>query len=82
MVALISLIIAACSRPINERNVITYKSPLVYGDELPKGMCKFVYTGDRIDDYREFIDSCHFYYVLDTLTAKRPCPHHNKNYQK
>lgn len=60
---LVILLFVGCSdRP----KVVTNKYNTSLGDPLPKGLCKFYY-GDQ-----EFIDSCHYYYVGDTITNHRP----------
>lgn len=62
---LIILILTSCNyQEDNKIKVITNKSYFYWGSQelLPKGLCRFT-----INNNHEFMDSCNFYYISDTI---------------
>jgi len=59
----ISLLFHACKENNKCNNIITSKSPTnTFGSYLPIGLCTFYYNNGEY-----FIDSCKYYYVMDTV---------------
>lgn len=71
IILLTILLLAACS---TQPGVVIDKdvySIVGWGKEpLPKGMCRFAISSDRMDVVYVTIDSCHRYHLLDTIKNK------------